>query len=175
MRTVEKLALSAIPGKIVLFREGIFLRLYNHSLMRWALVGQPLKVSVRPMRCLQGANCYSGGLPEASWCARYRMGGVSLPGGSARVMTWRETPWGYEGDLEGDEPDWSGFCLTHLPALPLQDAPLSVVDEDLLIQLAQWDVWRAPLAHTIQLLEACRQVLCSQEGLVASIKPPHLQ
>lgn len=55
MNTAEKLALSARPGKIALFREGVFLRLYNHSLMRWALVGQPLKVSVRLMRCLQGA------------------------------------------------------------------------------------------------------------------------
>lgn len=101
MRITEKLALSATPGKIVFFREGIFLRLYNHSLMRWATVGQPLKVSARPMRCLQGEYCYSGGMPEASWVARYRVRGVSLPGGSARVDSWQETPWGYEGEVDG--------------------------------------------------------------------------
>lgn len=39
MQIAEKLALSARPGKIVLFREGIFVRLYNHSLMRWETVG----------------------------------------------------------------------------------------------------------------------------------------
>lgn len=34
MQLIDKLALSARPGKIALFREGAFVRLYNHSLMR---------------------------------------------------------------------------------------------------------------------------------------------
>lgn len=176
MRIAEKLALSARPGKIVFFREGIFLRLYNHSLMRWATVGQPLKVSARPMRCLQGECCYSGGMPEASWVARYRVGGVSLPGGSARVDSWQETPWGYEGEVDDEEPDWAAFCEAHAvsPSVvpPATALPVPVVDEVLMMQLAQWDVWRAPLAHTIQLLEDCRQVLCSP---AVSVKSPSRQ
>ena len=94
MRIAEKLALSARPGKIVFFREGIFLRLYNHSLMRWATVGQPLKVSARPMRCLQGECCYSGGMPEASWVAHYRVGGALASRAAARAWTAGKRPRG---------------------------------------------------------------------------------
>lgn len=180
MRVAEKLALSAKQGKIVIFREGLFVRFYNHSLMRWVAVGQPLKVSVRPMHCLQGACCYTGGMPEASWIVRYRQGGVSLPGGSARVTQWRETPWGYEGDVEGQEPDWEAFCNAHQPPLsapaPLATSahtPLPGIEEDLLMRLAQWDVWQAPLASTIELLETCRQVLCSHAPV--SVKPHYRQ
>lgn len=178
MTLADKLVLSARPGKISLFREGAFVRLYNHSLMRWWTVGQPLKVSVRPMRCLQGENCYSGGMPEAAWCARYRLRGVSLPGGTARVACWHEMLWGYEGDVDGLEPDWSAFCAEHvtiLPApvvLPSSDPP-STVDPDLLLQLSQWDAWQSPLAHTIRLLETCRQVLCAPGEAAAPIKPRH--
>lgn len=137
------------------FRERLFLRLYNHSLMRWATVGQPLKVSVGPMRCLQGESYYSGGMPEVSWVVRYRVGGVSFPRGSARVDNWQETPWGYEGEVDGDEPDWAAFCEAHAVSPPVvppatalrvhRSLSVPVVDEALMMQLAQWDVWRAPL------------------------------
>ncbi len=69
------------------------MRLYNHSLMRWATVGQPLKVSVRPMRCLQGESCYSGGMPEASWLARYRVGALASRA-AARAWTAGKSPRG---------------------------------------------------------------------------------
>lgn len=78
VRIAEKLALSARPGRIVFFREGLFLRLYNHSLMRRATVGQAFKVSVRPLRCLQGGSGYSSGMPEVSWFARYRVGALAF-------------------------------------------------------------------------------------------------
>lgn len=139
VRIAEKLALSARPGKIVFFREGLFLRLYSHSLMRRATVGQAFKVSVRPLRCLQGGSGYSSGMPEVSWFARYRVGGVSLPGGS----NWQETPWGDEREVDGDEPDWAAFCEAHAVSPPVvppatalrvhRSLPVPVVDEALMM------------------------------------------
>ncbi|MNF73371.1 hypothetical protein D3C84_553700 [compost metagenome] len=86
--------------------------------------------------------------------------------------------WGYEGEVEGSEPDWDVFCNTHAEHLSVSSASmppahkaLHAVDGDLLVQLAQWDVWQAPLAQTIQLLETCRRMLCSQAG-VSVEQPP---
>ncbi|MGL4751486.1 MAG: hypothetical protein ACRCXB_03540 [Aeromonadaceae bacterium] len=165
MQIAQKVALSARPGVISLFREGIFVRCYNQSLMRWGQIGQPLKVSVRPIRCLQGELVYSGGMPESSWRARYvdvaAWGGVSLPGGRARVSAWFDTPWGYEGSYEGEEPDWRLFCAEN-PCLPTKQLDGGLDVDACLSQLATWDIWQQPLARTAQMLEACKLALCSQ-------------
>jgi len=109
----EKLVLSARPRMVTIFREGGMVRIYNQSLLRWHSIGQLLDITMNHPLCLQGALCYSGGMQETSWRARYYLDGCIMQGNDARVECWVETSWGYEGKMIGKEPSWERFCLMY--------------------------------------------------------------
>jgi len=169
MNIEDKISLCSYTGKIVLIREGLFLRCYQMSLFSLSRHNPSLKILGRKVKKLNNMPVFYGGFPE-SHIDKFVTGA-------------RKTDWGFEVECEGVcQEEYDAWIESQIRNL-IKDKPdtsvniaekksvikdklcqeCKYISEDVLNFLINWHPGLYPQSVDTGFIQGMKKLLCDKE------------